>query len=419
MSSRIEAPVNPEKVAERKRDRLKRHIRDANWFMVIYITLSHALTLVSLLYLFEYTWKSWVAFFLLYYFSGVGITGGAHRLWAHRSYKASFIVRFYLMICNCMANQGSILHWSRDHRVHHKYAETDRDPHDATRGFFYAHVGWLMLKKDPKVVEAGNKLSFQDLYDDPIVMFQHRLCPWINQFFCFVFPTLLGYYVCNQSLWTSFLFLGVARYCYVLNSTWLVNSLAHWVGYKPYDGTINPTENPFVAFFALGEGWNNWHHVYPWDYSTSEYGFWKRWNPTKLQIDLFAALGLVWDRKRALDAWNSAKLRMAQQSKAKALAVGEYLSSAKTLLSSQQCDLVGILESAKNCFDTQQKELRNMLAEASQNATPEIIMENSKRIIELQQAELSAIIDSAKMLFESQQKELASLVETLPLTQFK
>jgi len=403
------------KSKERKRDRLKRHIRDANWFMVFYISAAHLLTLISCFYIFEYTLKTWIAFFVLYYLSGVGITGGAHRLWAHRSYKASFPVRFYFMLCNCMANQGSILHWSRDHRVHHKYAETDHDPHDATRGFFYAHVGWLLLKKSNKVKEAGKKLDFQDLLDDPIVMFQDKLDPWINMFMCFILPTLIGVYFCDQGYWTSYLFLGVARYTFVLNSTWLVNSLAHWIGYKPYDESINPTENSYVSFFALGEGWHNWHHVYPWDYATSEYGIWQRWNPTKLQIDIFALLGLVWDRKRAVDTWNAAKQRMSSEK----VNVNEYLQTAKAVLINQQTELGNILESAKKCFESQQQELRTILENAKKNLEIDSIIETAKSTVECQQAEFTALVDSAKMLFESQQKELANIMDGLPLTQFK
>jgi len=83
-------------------------------------------------------------------------------------------------------------------------------------------------------------------------------------------------------------------------------------GYRPYDPTINPAENWFVSFFAMGEGWHNWHHKYPSDYATSEYGLLKRINPTKAFIDLMAMLGLVWDRKRSTATWALAKARMAQ-----------------------------------------------------------------------------------------------------------
>jgi len=167
-------------------------------------------------------------------------------------------------------------------------------------------------------------------------------------------------------------------------------------------------------FFALGEGWHNWHHVYPWDYATSEYGIWQRWNPTKLQIDIFALLGLVWDRKRAVETWNAAKLRMSKQ-----VGIGEYLQSAKSVLVSQQAELGNILESARQCFDTQQAELKSIMENATKNFEIDQIMETARRSVECQQAEFTALIDSAKMLFESQQKELTSIMEGLPLTQFK
>ena len=94
-----------------------------NWPMVIYLSLAHVagvIGLFSLQYCHRYT-LLWT--FILWPITGLGITGGAHRLWAHRSYKATFPLRVFLMLVNSMANQGSIWHWSRDHRVHHKYSE--------------------------------------------------------------------------------------------------------------------------------------------------------------------------------------------------------------------------------------------------------------------------------------------------------
>lgn len=97
------------------------------------------------------SWKTSALAFILYIFGGIGITAGAHRLWAHRTYKATFPLRVILGILNTLAFQNDIYEWARDHRVHHKYSETDADPHNATRGFFFSHVGWLLCKKHPHV----------------------------------------------------------------------------------------------------------------------------------------------------------------------------------------------------------------------------------------------------------------------------
>ena len=66
-------------------------------------------------------------------FSGLGITAGVHRLWTHRSYKATRLLKTILCIWNTMALQESIYHWSRDHRLHHKYSDTEADPYNAER----------------------------------------------------------------------------------------------------------------------------------------------------------------------------------------------------------------------------------------------------------------------------------------------
>lgn len=70
--------------------------------------------------------------------------------------------------------QNDIFEWSRDHRVHHKYSETDADPHNARRGFFFSHIGWLFVRKHRDVIEKGRKLDFTDLLADPVVRFQRK-----------------------------------------------------------------------------------------------------------------------------------------------------------------------------------------------------------------------------------------------------
>jgi stearoyl-CoA desaturase (Delta-9 desaturase) len=242
--------------------------------------------------------------------SGLGITAGCHRLWAHRSYEASFAVRVFLMLCNSIACQGSIHHWVRDHRLHHKFSETETDPHNAQRGFFFAHMGWLMIKKHPKVLKAGREMDMSDVMEDPVVWFQKKSDPWLTLYMCLVMPAQVASYFWGESFLNGFFVPGALRYCFGLHVTFLVNSAAHIYGDHPYDGSLPPTENPIVAFFALGEGWHNWHHKYPFDYAASEFGISSQFNPTKLFIDFLACFGFVWGRKRATNVWRQARCRM-------------------------------------------------------------------------------------------------------------
>jgi stearoyl-CoA desaturase (delta-9 desaturase) len=281
-----------------------------------FISLVHVVAAVGLTYVPSAKPQTLLFSFLLWWGSGLGITAGVHRLWSHRSYEANFIVRFFLMLMNSIANQGSIYHWSRDHRVHHKFSETAADPHNATRGFFFAHVGWLFVKKDEAVIKAGRDLNFDDLTADPIVMFQKKLDPWFSLYMCYVMPAQAAQFFWGEDFWTAFFVAGALRYCVVLHFTWLVNSAAHLYGDHPYDPMSYPAENPIVSLCAVGEGWHNWHHKYPYDYAASEFGVTSQFNPTKLFIDVCASLGMVWGRKRATKAWAMGLARRQRDEKA-------------------------------------------------------------------------------------------------------
>lgn len=118
--------------------------------------------------------------FLMGGLGGFGVTGGAHRFWSHRSYKAKTPLRIILMLCFSLAGQNTIYDWVRDHRVHHKFSETKADPHDSNRGFFFAHVGWLMMNKHPEVIRKGNKLDMSDILNDPVVQFHQKYRNYLN-----------------------------------------------------------------------------------------------------------------------------------------------------------------------------------------------------------------------------------------------
>lgn len=290
---------------------IKTHYKEGtiNWPMSIYITLVHVVGIIGLFKIPECSKETLLWAFCLWPISAFGITVGVHRLWSHRSYEASFLVRVFLMLCNSMANEGSIFHWARDHRVHHKYSETDADPHNAMRGFFFSHMGWLYVKKHPDVIKAGREIDFSDLYEDPVVMFQKKLDPWFAFYMCFVFPAQVATKFWGESFWSAFFVAGGLRYLFVLHVTWLVNSAAHLYGDHPYDVVSYPAENPIVAFFSAGEGWHSWHHKYPYDYAASEFGITSQFNPSKLLIDFLSAVGLVRGRKRATDAWALGRAR--------------------------------------------------------------------------------------------------------------
>lgn len=266
------------------------------WRNIILFILLHFGAVVGLYQLFFVAkWQTFAWTLACWVLSGLGITAGAHRLWAHRSYKAHWPARLILMLCNCMAFQNDVIEWSRDHRCHHKWTDTDADPHNVNRGFFFSHIGWLLLRKHPLIREQGAKLDLSDLFADPILRFQRRFYLPLVALFCFLIPTWVAVWGWNEKALVALYTAAFFRYCWTLHATWMVNSAAHRFGYKPYDASITPGEHILTTIVAIGEGGHNYHHTFPQDYRTSEYSMKLNW--TKFVIDVFAALGWVYDRK--------------------------------------------------------------------------------------------------------------------------
>ena len=264
-----------------------------NIFKFIYL---HFLAICGIFVAPYASWKTWVFFVFYNLISNLGVTAGAHRLWAHRSYKATLFYRIMIMLFNCISFQNPIYVWVRDHRVHHKYTETDADPHNAKRGFFFAHMGWLMMKKHPEVFLKGCSIDMSDIQCDSVVMFQKRYYYILAFIMSLLIPTVAPWYIWGEYPLYSFLICGMLRYVYSLHNAWLVNSAAHLWGKRPYNKNINPSENWLVSLVAIGEGWHNYHHSFPYDYAASEWG--PKINITTCFIDFCAFLGFVYDRKQ-------------------------------------------------------------------------------------------------------------------------
>ena len=119
------------------------------------------------------------------------------------------------MILNSASLQNDIYEWSRDHRVHHKFSDTDADPHNSHRGFFCSHKGWLLVRKHPDVMEKGKTVSMKDLEQDQVVNFQRRFYKPLAIFFTFYLPTFIPYYFWNEDFFTA-AYLAAFRYCFSL-----------------------------------------------------------------------------------------------------------------------------------------------------------------------------------------------------------
>ncbi|XP_075974337.1 acyl-CoA Delta-9 desaturase-like [Anticarsia gemmatalis] len=240
-------------------------------------------------------WATILFAYVLSTVSVVGVTAGAHRLWAHKAYKAKLPLQILHLILFSTSYQGSIHQWVRDHRVHHKFVDTDADPHNSKRGFFFSHIGWLLLKKHPDVTTKGSTVDMTDIKTEPLLRLHHKFYPLWVLLFCIAIPAYIPL-LWGEDLTNSFFIAVVFRHTFSLHTVFLVNSAAHMWGSKPYDNDILPTENKAVAFFATGEGFHNYHHTFPWDYRTAELGGYM-FNLSWLFIDMMAKIGWAYDLK--------------------------------------------------------------------------------------------------------------------------
>lgn len=148
-------------------------------------------------------------------------------------------------------------------RMHHTCLDTDADPHDVRRWFFFSHIGWL--HKHPEAARKVTTIDCSDLRRDIFVVFQRkydRLFLWkskLNDYIllillnivfhsyllfldstymyhmslCFIISTLVSWWAWNESLWYAWHI--VFRVCLILNFTWSINSVTHVWGIRLYN----------------------------------------------------------------------------------------------------------------------------------------------------------------------------------------
>jgi stearoyl-CoA desaturase (Delta-9 desaturase) len=256
----------------------------------------------------DFSVAAWISFVVLAGLNGMSITAGYHRLWAHRTYEAHFLVRLFLMFFGTMATQNSVLAWSSGHRHHHRHVDhNDKDPYSIQRGFWFAHMGWMVRKYASGADDFSN---VPDLLKDRMVMFQHRYYVALALSINFGLPFLIGYLA--GDVWGVVLLGGLFRLVWSHHTTFFINSLAHMWGRRPYTDENTARDNPFLAIFTYGEGYHNFHHIFQYDYRNGVR--WYQIDPTKWLIAALSYVGLAKNLKR-VPKFQIEKARIAMQFK--------------------------------------------------------------------------------------------------------
>jgi stearoyl-CoA desaturase (delta-9 desaturase) len=227
-------------------------------------------------------------FWVMFCCCGFSITLGYHRLFSHLSFKAHWSIRLFTLFFGAGAFENSALMWSSEHRRHHKYVDHDDDPYDIRKGFFWAHMGWLMFKVDPQPPFD----NVPDLDKDWMVRIQHKYIHLLAVLVAFVIPAGIGYlYQGWVGALGAFLIAGVARVVALQHCTFFINSACHTLGSQPYSSRCSARDSWIMALLTFGEGYHNYHHEFQHDYRNGV----KPWqfDPTKWSIWALNKLGLT------------------------------------------------------------------------------------------------------------------------------
>ncbi|KAJ2994752.1 hypothetical protein HDV02_001328 [Globomyces sp. JEL0801] len=257
------------------------------WEVVLFVSFFHIMAYISLRYYTPTvaTIKFMVGIIIV---GALGITMGYHRLWSHNSYKASIPVKVALAFAGTLAFQGSIKWWGLRHRLHHRYTDTKHDPYDATRGFWYSHMGWMFEKQEYNRIKWIDK---SDLDTDPVVQFQHKYYRELVLGLGIVMPTVVGLFLGDT--FGGFLYGGFVARIFIWHFTWFINSLAHSWGEQEYSNENTSRGNIVLALLTMGEGHHNFHHEFPRDYRNGIKPL--DWDPTKWLIQFCSFFGGTYD----------------------------------------------------------------------------------------------------------------------------
>ena len=225
----------------------------------------------------------------LYAIRMFAITAFYHRYFAHRSFQTSRALQFLFAVLGASAVQRGPLWWAAQHRKHHHFSDTARDPHSPRRrGFIGSHMGWFLTPE-------GFRTDWKRIPD----LRRYPELRWLNRFDAAV-PALLAIMLyglgsrlnsVRPELGTSGAQLLVWGFCIstvvLFHATATINSLAHRFGSRRFATHDDSRNNLCLALLTFGEGWHNNHHFYP---GATRQGF--RWWEIDLTYYLLRGMAL-------------------------------------------------------------------------------------------------------------------------------
>lgn len=196
--------------------------------------------------------------------------GFSHRTWEPRNKFILVVLHFLSLICVV----GSTITWSGTHRLHHKYSETDKDPHWSSNKSIWVKIKywfnyWPTHAVSPKTVK--------DLTSDPLHKFFHR------NYFKILLAYMVILFVISPTL---FMYGFMVTTMFSLHTISWITVGAHIFGHQDNNTGDSSRNTYLMGYFSWGEGWHNNHHARPGSYEFGRH--WYQLDIGKWAIKLMA-----------------------------------------------------------------------------------------------------------------------------------
>ena len=207
---------------------------------------AYIVTIVSLPVI-QFSWTMFaLTIFMYFLIFGFGVSLTFHRSITHRALDMHPVLEMIGKFFASIGGTGSPISWVLIHKAHHKYSDTDRDPHSAKDVLKY------LIGKYPTVSAKGMRRLAQSKFNK--IMHRHY------------YLIMLAY----GAVWAT---LGFEYFCYgfvyPMVLTMVAGHLVNWythsnyiLNYRLHDTKDTSQNNAIIGVLTWGEGFHNTHHRY-------------------------------------------------------------------------------------------------------------------------------------------------------------
>lgn len=166
----------------------------------------------------------------------LGVTMGYHRLYSHKAFNCPKPIEYLLLFFAHIMMIGPAITWAANHREHHKYADTPKDPHSPHyRGVLLAYFGQVLININFKFV---TDLMRSSLHRKQVKYYWHWIVLWV------------GVLVVIDPMAILYAWLAPAGFAKLIGS--LVFTFSH--------RDRKAHSDMWVGLITLGEGFHAVHH---------------------------------------------------------------------------------------------------------------------------------------------------------------